>query len=49
MTNDKIRLLTTDELESVGGGDYVPAKPCDVDTFKVGGVTVLQIAFYCFW
>lgn len=51
MTNDKIRLLTIDELESVVGGDYVPAEPCDMDTFKAGGVVVLQIPFYCpyFW
>jgi hypothetical protein len=51
MTNDKMRLLTADELESVVGGDYVANQPCDVDVFSAGGHPVLRIPFFCpyFW
>jgi hypothetical protein len=47
MTNDKTRLLTTDELESVFGGDYSPTPQCDTEEIKAGGVTVLKIPVYC--
>jgi hypothetical protein len=51
MANDKIRLLTGEELESVVGGDYVPNQPCDYDNFSAAGQTVLRIPFFCpyFW